>query len=133
MIGCTLYTLASIYRKENDLDECVLLNDRKEVVESTSANLFMVKGNKVYTAPLTAGCLKGVMRKQVLNILPKMGYEVVEEAFSPFELQKADEIFLSNASMGIQWVARYRRQNYDNNCSTKLVEKLNVHAALGVS
>ena len=130
-IGCALYTVASVFRKENELDECILLNDSKQVVETTSANLFLVKDNLVYTAPLEAGCLKGVMRRQVLGVLPKMGYEVREEVFSPFELQRADEIFITNASKGVQWVGQYRKKEYGNECSEILVKRLNVAAAIG--
>jgi branched-chain amino acid aminotransferase len=99
-LGAALYTIASVYRAENDLDECVLLNDDKQVVEAISSNLFMVKNKEVFTAPLETGCLKGVMRKQVIDLLPKLGYEVREESFSPFELQRADEVFLTNAING---------------------------------
>lgn len=130
-IGSAIYTIASVFRKENDLDECVLLNDRKEVVEAISSNLFILKGKEVYTAPLSSGCLKGVMRKQVLEILPKLGYEVKEEAFSPFELQRADEVFLTNAIKGVQWVESYRKKQYGRACSEALVKRINVTVAIG--
>lgn len=130
-IGSALYTVASVFRKENELDECVLLNDRKEVVEAISANLFMRKDKTIYTAPLSAGCLKGVMRKQVIEILPELGFEVKEEVFSPFELQRADEVFLTNAVKGIQWVRNYRKKEYENTCAQALVKRLNVAVAIG--
>ena len=50
-----LNTLASIYAKENDLDNCVLINEKKGVVEVTNANIFVVKGNVVKTPALTEG------------------------------------------------------------------------------
>ncbi len=130
-IGATLYTIASVFRTENDLDECVLLNDKKEVAEAISSNLFMRKDRVVFTPPLSAGCLKGVMRKQVLDLLPKLDYEIREEAFSPFELQRADEVFLTNALQGVQWVASYRKKNYSNQCAVHLTKRLNIAAAIG--
>ena len=130
-IGSSIYTIASVFRKENDLDECVLLNDKKEVAEAISSNLFLVKGKEVYTAPLSSGCLKGVMRKQVIDLLPKLDYEVKEEVFSPFELQRADEVFLTNVIRGIQWVSTYRKKEYEKECSSALVKRLNVSVAIG--
>lgn len=127
----TLYTVASIFREENQLDECILLNDNKMVLEAISANLFMVKGKTVFTPPVSEGCLKGVMRKNIIQLLPKTDYEIKEETFSPFELQKADELFLTNAVKGIQWVGKYRKKEFGNTCSTALAKKLNIMAAIG--
>lgn len=128
--SAVLYAVASIFKKENNLDECLLLNDDKMVAEAISANVFVVKGKEVFTPPLTDGCLKGVMRKQVLEILPKMGYEVTEKSISPFDLQKADELFLTNASKGIQWVEKYRKKTFLSDVSQELIGRLNIKVAL---
>jgi branched-chain amino acid aminotransferase len=125
------YVVASVFKQENGFDECLLLNDAKELVEAISANVFLVKDKTVYTPPLSSGCLKGVMRKQVLTLLPKMEYTVVEEPINPFELQRVDEVFLTNASKGIQWVGQYRKKSYTHALADALVKKLNVQAALG--
>lgn len=129
--SAVLYTVASIFKKENALDECLLLNDDKMIAEAIAANVFVVKGKEIFTPPLTDGCLKGVMRKQVLGILPKMGYEVVEKSISPFDLQKANELFLTNATRGVQWVEKYRKKTFVNEVSQALVSKLNIQVALG--
>jgi len=129
--SAVLYTVASIFKKENGLDECLLLNDDKMIAEAISANVFVVKGKEILTPPLTDGCLKGVMRKQVLEILPKMGYEVSEKSISPFDLQKADELFFTNASKGIQWVEKYRKKTFVKEVSQALITRLNIQVALG--
>lgn len=126
-----IYTLASIFKKENKLDDVLLLNDDKMVAEASSSNVFMVKDTNVITPPLSDGCIKGVMRNKVLELLPLLGYEVHEQSFSPFDLQKADELFLTNATHGIRWVKAYRKKSFQNNCSLELVKKLNVAVALG--
>lgn len=128
--SAVLYTIASIFKKENGLDECLLLNDDKMVAEAISANVFVVKGKEIYTPPLADGCLKGVMRKHVLEILPKMGYEVIEKSISPFDLQKADELFLTNATKGVQWVEKYRKKTFVKDVSEALIAKLNIQVAL---
>ena len=64
-------TLASIYAKENELDNCVLINENKGVVEVTNANIFILKGNVVKTPAYTEGCIKGVIRTKVIEIITK--------------------------------------------------------------
>lgn len=127
-----LYTIASIFAQENNYDDVILLNEQKEVLESTKANLFMLKGEELFTAPLSSGCLKGVMRKRILELAPQLGLEVKEEGFSPFALQKADEIWLSNAMQGVQWVEKYRKKTYQNEKAQAMVKKLNVSVALSL-
>jgi branched-chain amino acid aminotransferase len=124
------YSIASIFKKENNLDECILINEKKEVVEGISANLFMLKGNTLYTAPLESGPLKGIMRKQIIEEAAKLELEVKEESFSPFDLQKADEIWLCNVVKGLQWVKNYRKKTYANQMAAEMIKKLNIKVAL---
>ncbi len=124
------YAVASVFRKENGLDECILLNDDKSVCEAISANVFLVKGEELITPPLSDGCLKGVMRKNVITAAKKLGYKVTEKSFSPFEIQKADEMFFTNASNGIRWVSQYKKKSFVNATALKLIPELNIAAAL---
>ncbi|MCL6461228.1 MAG: aminotransferase class IV [Flavobacterium micromati] len=116
----------SIFASENGLDNCLLLNDSKNVVEALQGNIFMLLGNKLITPPISEGCLNGVMRKQVLNVAKKIeNLEVVEEVISPFDLQKADELFITNVIKGIQPITQYRKKSFATNKSIELLEKLN--------
>jgi branched-chain amino acid aminotransferase len=125
-----LYVLAGIFKTENNLDECLLINDEKHVVEAISSNLFMVKDGIVHTPELATGCLKGVMRKNMIQLLKNLKIEVVEDAFSPFALQRADELWLTNAIQGVQWVERYRKKTYGNKLAKTVSESLNRYARL---
>lgn len=117
---------ASIYASENGLDNCLLLNDTKNVIEALQGNLFMLKGNRLTTPPVSEGCLNGVMRKQILSLAKAMGnIEVVEEAISPFELQKADELFITNVIKGIQPITKYRKKEFTTDLSRLILQKLN--------
>ncbi|MFV8466698.1 aminotransferase class IV [Flavobacterium sp. LB1P62] len=117
---------ASIYANENGLDNCILLNDSKNVVEALQGNIFMLLGNKLITPPVSEGCLNGVMRKQILGLAKKtVNLEVVEEVISPFDLQKADELFLTNVIKGIQPITKYRKKEFATKLAYELVEKLN--------
>ena len=121
----------SIYANENDLNNCLLLNNNKNVVEGLNSNIFLVKGNTIKTPPLSDGCLKGVMRKQIIEIIKLMPDFAFEEAsISPFELQQADELFLTNVIMGIQPITKYRKKEFESNISKKLLGKLNVKIRL---
>ena len=123
--------LAGIYADENDYDSCLLLNYRKQVVEGLSGNLFLVKDYKIKTPPLQDGCLKGIMRGVILEILAKHpDYVLSQESISPFELQKADELFLTNVINGIQPISQYRKKQFDRKVCEELTVKLNEYAAI---
>jgi branched-chain amino acid aminotransferase len=127
-----LYTVASIFRKENHYDECLLLNERKEVVEAISSNIFIVKGDDLITPPLESGCLKGIMRKKIIEFAPQLKFNVKEESFSPFALQKADEVWLSNSIKGLQWVGQYRKKSYRQERAAEMLNKININIALNL-
>jgi len=116
----------SIYAQENDLNNCLLLNNDKNVVEALNGNLFMLMGTKLITPPIEEGCLNGIARKQIIALAKKMeGIEMVEAPISPFDLQKADELFITNCIQGIQPITQYRKKTYTTNVSAQLLEKLN--------
>lgn len=124
--------VGSIYAKENNLNNCLLLNTNKHVIEALNGNVFIVKNNIIKTPPISDGCLKGVMRKQLLEIIKSLSdYEIVEESISSFELQKADEIFITNVISGIQSVTKYRKKIFKNEVAKMLLQKLNVKVRLG--
>lgn len=121
-----LNTTASIYASENDLDNCLLLNDNKNVVEAIQGNLFMLRGNTLTTPPVSEGCLNGVMRKQMLKLAKTIeNIQVEEEVISPFDLQKADELFITNVIKGIQPITKYRKKEFSTDFSMLMVHKLN--------
>lgn len=124
--------LGSIFAKENQYDNCLLLNENKNVVEALNGNVFLVNNNIIKTPPLTEGALNGIIRKQLLSIVKTLDNLQIEEApISPFELQKADELFITNVITGIQPVTRYRKKNYNAEVAREVLTKLNVKARLG--
>ena len=116
----------SIFAHENGYNNCLLINDDKNVVEALQGNIFMLTGTKLVTPPLSDGCLNGIMRRQILALAAKVeGLEVTEASISPFDLQKADEIFITNVITGIQPVTKYRKKEYSNTTATELLKRLN--------
>ena len=82
-------------------DEVVMLNERGEVAECTSANIFAVKNGKILTPPLNSGCLEGVTRGILMEIAPEAGVSVVEQALRPEDLYSADEVFISSTNRNL--------------------------------
>lgn len=116
----------SIFAKENDLQNCLLMNDSKNVIEALNGNIFMLLNNKLITPPISEGCLNGIMRKQILELAKKTeNLEVVEAIISPFDLQKADELFITNVISGIQPITKYRKKKFESSLSGKILMKLN--------
>jgi branched-chain amino acid aminotransferase len=121
-----IHTVGSIFADENGYQNCLLLNEEKNVVEALNGNLFMLTNNRLLTPPLSEGCLNGIMRKQILELAKKIdGLEVSEEPISPFDLQKADELFVTNVIQGVQPITKYRKKEFALNWSPILVEKVN--------
>lgn len=117
---------ASIFAQENQLDSCLLINDSKNVVEATNGNLFMLMGNSLITPPVSEGCLNGIMRKQIMNLAKKIeGVEMVELPISPFDLQKADGLFVTNVIQGVLPISKYRKKEYESTICNQLVSLLN--------
>ncbi len=122
--------LGSIYATENKYDNCLLLNEKKSVVEALNGNLFWVKGNMIKTPPTKEGCIKGITRKKLIDIIKKTAYTFEETTLSPFELQKADELFITNVIVGIRPITNYRKKEYNNTVAQELLAKLNTVARI---
>ncbi|AYN68345.1 aminotransferase class IV [Euzebyella marina] len=126
-----LNVVGSIFAEENGYQNCLLINNQKQIVEFLNGNIFVVKGNTIKTPPLEHGCLNGIVRKKLIEIIKKTeGWVLEESAVSPFELQKADEIFLTNSIMGIRPITKYRKKTYTSDKAKSLVGKLNAMARL---
>ncbi|MFN7676606.1 aminotransferase class IV [Flavobacterium sp.] len=121
-----VHVTASIFAKENQLESCLLINDSKNVIEAISGNLFMLMGNTLITPPISDGCLNGIMRKQIITLAKQFEtIDFVEREISPFDIQKADELFITNVIQGIQPITKYRKKEFEIKLALQLLEKLN--------
>ncbi len=123
-LNCQYYVLASLWSQQRGLDDCLLQNDRGNIIESSGGNLFIVSNGVLYTPSLTDGCVGGVMRAQVINLALANGIKVYECSLNPQNLLAADELFITNAVKGIQWASTYRTKRYQHKLSTTLVDLL---------
>ena len=116
------YVMAAKHAKENELDDAIVLNVYDRIADTSVANIFVVKDNKLKTPPLNEGCVNGVMRKFLIENFYKneLNLTVEETPLSIDDLLSAEEIFLTNAISGIKWVKQFRNQTYTNKVSSAL-------------
>lgn len=123
------YVMAGIYKTKNNLDDCILVNDKGNVIEGISSNIFAVKNGVLYTPPVEDACVDGVMRKVIIEIARENKIAVYEIGLAFNVMLNADEAFFTDAVNGIRWIGAYKAKRYFNNTSRLLVEKLNQKAA----
>jgi branched-chain amino acid aminotransferase len=83
---------------QRGFDEVLLLNERGEVSECTSANVFALQGGQVSTPPLNSGCLPGITRQVLLEEIHIPGITIVEQTLMPADLQEANQVFITSST-----------------------------------
>ncbi len=123
-LNCQLYVMASLWCMERGLDDCLIQNDRGNIIESSAGNIFIVSNGVLYTPSLGDGCIGGVMRMQIINMALENGIKVYECSLNPQNMLAADEVFFTNAPRGIQWVVSYRTKRYVHRMALHLTDLL---------
>ena len=126
-----LYVLASLHTIDNHLDDSLILNENNEIIESSNSNIFILLDNKIITPPLNSGCISGIMRIELMNIINDIGFTVLERKIVSDDLLNSKEIFLSNVVSGINWVGGYKQTRYYNTLSKKIIKELNKKLVIG--
>lgn len=106
-----------MYEQAHDqgYDEVVLLNERGEVAELTSANLFAVFGKEVLTPPLSSGCLPGITRALLLEEIHVPDITIREATLLPADLERADALFITSSTRDLLPVAAIHSLNIQQN------------------
>ena len=134
MLSATPYILAGLFRKENNWDDCLILNQDKKLIESISSNLFWRKEGKLFTPAVSSGCVDGIMRHKILQFAAENNIPVTETTgASKEELLSADEIFLTNAVNGVRWVVALEEKRYYNRLPKEIVKWLNKQAGTSIA
>jgi branched-chain amino acid aminotransferase len=120
-----LYVLAALHARKMNVDDSILINQNGNVIEATGSSLFAVKNGVLYTSPLSEGCVAGVMRGVIMEIAQENRIAVYEVPLPLSVLLNSDEVFLTNAVRGIQWVSSYRAKRYQNHTAMRMQELLN--------
>lgn len=88
--------LAFIEAKNEGADEAIMCNAQGNIAEATMANIFMIKGGKVFTPPNETGILPGITKALILDICKTEGLPFEARSITPQELMNADELFISS-------------------------------------
>ncbi len=123
------YVLAAMAKSEQKVEDCFLWNNEDRIIEASSSNVFWFKNEVLHTISVYSGCVEGVMRKVIMELVKNQNWcHFVEvRGVEPDELLEADEIFLTNAIQGIQWVVGYKDRRFFNYQTKKLIALLNEH------
>lgn len=118
------YVMAALYAKKKQWNDAVVLNQYGRVCDSTIANIFLIKEEKIYTPSLAEGCVAGVMRHKIIIELKAAGWDVFESEINLDDLKNAEEIFLSNSIYQIRWVQSFGNKQYQNKLTSKIFSAL---------
>lgn len=114
------YVMAALHAKKQKCNDAILLNNHERICDTTIANIFLIKGDVIYTPSLDEGCIAGIMRKNILRQLVKDNLRVFEGEITVDDLLNADEVFLSNSIYNIRWVQRIGDKEYTNSITQKI-------------
>ena len=124
----TWRNMAWTYVYENGYCDGIVLNEKKQVVETLNGPLFLVKGNQITTPALGIGNRKGVYRQQLISVIQqKTEFELIETEISPFALQKSDEIIVLKDACGLTSISQYRKKVFGDRVSKQLWDLFSAH------
>ena len=118
------HVMAGLHRKKSGYDDTLLLNTEGHIAEAVSSNVFIVLNGDICTPSLDQGCVAGIMRERIIEILKSRNRKCLEKKISLSDLLHADEVFLTNVIDGIRWVAAIRNKRYFNSFSSTLIHEL---------
>lgn len=118
-----VYAQAGRFATANGFDDCIVLNSNGTVADTSIANIFIIKGNSLFTPSLDQGCVAGVMRRCIIEKL-RDRYTITETSISVEDVESADECFLTNAIRGIRWVQSFRGREYGNHFTKEVHRQL---------
>lgn len=118
--NCLPYVLGALHAKKQQWNDALILNQHGNICETTIANIFIIKNEVIITPPLSEGCVEGILRKQLLDLLQKNHFTVLQKPLTAVDLQEADECFTTNSIHIIKWV----KQVGDKSYSCTITEKI---------
>ncbi len=118
------YVMAGNYARSQHIDEAIVLNSSGRICDGSKTNVFLVHNDQLSTPALFEGCVNGVMRRHILTSLKERGLHVEEGEITEEKLRQVDEIFLTNAIMGIQPVSHFREKKYSSEFTNNIFADL---------
>lgn len=119
-LASTVYVQAARHAAQRGWGDALVLNAASQIIESSRSNLFVVSNGVLYTPSLEEGCVGGIMRAVLMRTAQQHGIKVYEASLTPQTLLQADELFLTNAVRGIEWVSSYKTKRFFHALAEKL-------------
>jgi branched-chain amino acid aminotransferase len=120
------WKFADARSKGTMFDNSIFMNENGVVCDCVASNIFMIKGNAIYTPSIDTGCYIDVLRHYILEAAQKVNLKPVEpENISKEDVLQMDEIFLASEGLGIQWVLGVENKRFVHNHSVRIHEFLN--------
>ena len=128
-----LFVMAGLWRKKNCLDDCIILNDNGYVCEALSSNIFIIKGDRVFTPPIESGCVNGIMRNVIIDLLKYNNIPIeCNKMISVDDIFDADEMFITNSIQGIRKILIFRNKRFYS-IKTKKIARLLHESSLKIT
>lgn len=127
-LNSQLNVMAAVDARNKGLDDNLISNEEGMIIESTNSNVFIVSNGTIYTPPLSDGCVGGTMRMNIINAALELKLSVYESSLNQQHFLMANEILLSNAIVGIDWVNAFKHKRYYSTVASKLIGQLNKDA-----
>lgn len=124
-VNAQFFVLAGIFARDNNFNDALVVNSQGAIIEATSSNIFGVIKNSIVTPSLNSGCIDGIMRKQIINIAEQLNFSIIYENIKTTDLPNYDELFVTNAIVGIKYISGYKEKRYFKRTATKLIHELN--------
>ncbi len=118
------YVFAAMEAKENNWNECLLPNTQNEIAEGTWSSLVWMEDDQLFTPPLSSGCIDSTMKHALKDFLQQTGKELTEKVCTLSNLQQAQEMWLLNATRGIQAVSKFQDKNYSHKKAFEIASEL---------
>jgi len=97
--------LARVEALKNGYDEAIMMNHYGKIAEGSAENIFVVKDDKIFTPPLSSGCLAGITRDSVIQMIREDGQNITERELERDDLYAADEIFMTGTAAEVKSVS----------------------------
>lgn len=124
-----LAVMAAKFAKSHQSDDCLILNSNQRICESSIANIFCIQNGRIYTPPLSEGCVAGVSRRLILEKMNDGPYPIEEKQMDIDFVSKSDEIFLTNAIYGIRYVESIGERQFASDITRQIYQRL-IHRLL---
>ena len=112
------------FAKGSGYDDALILNSRGNICEASSSNIFLIQKGVLFTPALTQGCVAGTKRRQLLDILPGLGFQVEETIITKEMVHEMEEVFLTSAIREISPVICIDNTYYSRELTTQLMQQV---------